>query len=158
MKLLSVCFISAIAASVVIGQQKLANRCVVSYTSTTASEMKTEKPLKIKAIGSIDISGVTEGTLLRDTYRFGRTGMFGHVEILFDDDMRYGPIPTDAMTIYLAISNGRKRTKVSTVGTSVTQTAFDDNFKRSIVVAYGRHRGREYALMVDCQGREADEK
>lgn len=139
----------------VFAQTPMANKCVIRYSSVTKANAK--KDPQITELGSIDISHVSEGTLIKKSYRLGKTDLYGFVEMLFDDDMQYGPTPTDAVTIDVIINRGEVRNSTSVLAASTAQIAFG-GFKRAIVMTPLRQGEGATILMADCQGAGADEK
>ena len=150
-------FLMILVSQCLVGQTPRPNACVVSYSVMTKKQSDADAEPKVVELGSIDISGVTEGTLLKRSYKIGETGLYAFVELLFDDDMQYGPVPTDALTVDVIINRGKTRLSTSVIGASSTQLAFDD-FKRAIVMASARQGPTGIIVMADCQDDKAEKR
>jgi hypothetical protein len=110
---------------------------------------------ELKRLGEIDISKVTEGTTIDETYQIPNSRLHVLVELLFDDDLSRdlgggAHVPADAMTVWLTVWSGAKRNPTSVLAHTSNQAAFAQYYFRSITTVYARNGPKIYFVFADC--------
>lgn len=164
------CFVSSTAVLVIVfltpayaqPPKSKVDQCVISFSSATMTKARQiakseneDEVLELKRLGEIDISKVSEGTNIEKTYQIPNSQLNVLVELLFDDDLSRNlgggaSVPADAMTVWLTVWSGAKRSPASVLAQSINQTALMPSYFRSITTAYARNGSKIYFVNADC--------
>ena len=134
---------------------QMSDVCTISaiVVPSNVKESDAEK-FALTELGKVDISRVTEGTTLPNTFRIPGTKLYAYVEIFFDDDMKFYDSLHDALTVSIVFSTSRRRTNKSVVALTSTSAALDENFKQIDVMGFAKTLKHRVGVNVSCRGKK----